>query len=60
MGRYAYFESKLIDYDVASNWLNWHIQAFEIWYTNPINQPLTYKEQQFIREWISELKSLND
>lgn len=56
----AYFESKLIDYDVASNWLNWHTQAFEIWYTNPVNQPLKYKEQPFIREWIPELKHLND
>lgn len=56
----AYFESRLIDYDVASNWLNWHTQAFEIWYTNPVNQPLKYKEQQFISEWIPELKHLND
>ena len=56
----AYFESKLIDYDVASNWLNWHTQAFEIWYTNSVNQPLKYKEQQFIREWVPELKHLND
>jgi deoxyribodipyrimidine photo-lyase len=56
----AYFESKLIDYDVASNWLNWHTQAFEIWYTNPVNQPLKYKEQAFIREWIPELRDLND
>ena len=56
----AYFESKLIDYDVASNWLNWHTQAFEIWYTNPVNQPLKYKEQEFIREWVFELRHLND
>lgn len=27
----AYFESKLIDYDVSSNWMNWHMQAFEIY-----------------------------
>ena len=26
----SYFESKLIDYDVSSNWMNWHMQAIEI------------------------------
>ncbi|MDH6252440.1 deoxyribodipyrimidine photo-lyase [Chryseobacterium sp. H1D6B] len=56
----AYFESKLIDYDVSSNWMNWHMQAFEIYYTNPIHQSNKYKAQDFIREWIPELKDCND
>ncbi|KQT27610.1 DASH family cryptochrome [Chryseobacterium sp. Leaf405] len=56
----AYFESRLIDYDVSSNWMNWHMQAFEIYYTNPIHQSNKYKAQDFIREWIPELKNCND
>ncbi len=55
-----YFESKLIDYDVSSNWMNWHMQAFEIWYTNPVHQSNKYKAQQFIRKWIPELADSND
>ncbi len=56
----AYFESRLIDYDVTSNWMNWHMQAFEIYYTNPIHQSNKYKAQDFIREWIPELEERND
>ena len=56
----AYFESKLIDYDVASNWMNWHTQAYQIWYTNPVNQANKYKAQEYIRQWIPELRDLND
>lgn len=56
----AYFESKLIDYDVTSNWMNWHMQAFEIYYTNPVHQSNKYKAQDFIRKWIPELKNCND
>ncbi|MGQ7856562.1 DASH family cryptochrome [Pedobacter sp. WC2501] len=56
----AYFESKLIDYDVSSNWMNWHMQAFEIWYTNPVHQSNKYKAQEFIRKWIPELADRND
>ncbi|AZI26478.1 DASH family cryptochrome [Pedobacter sp. G11] len=56
----AYFESKLIDYDVTSNWMNWHMQAFEIWYTNPVHQSNKYKAQEFIRKWIPELAKNND
>ncbi|AMR30508.1 DASH family cryptochrome [Mucilaginibacter sp. PAMC 26640] len=56
----AYFESKLIDYDVSSNWMNWHMQAFEIWYTNPVHQSNKYKAQDFIRHWIPELSSCNN
>lgn len=56
----AYFESKLIDYDVSSNWMNWHMQAFEIWYTNPVHQSNKYKAQNFIRKWIPELSDRDD
>lgn len=53
----SYFESKLIDYDVSSNWMNWHMQAFEIWYTNPVHQSNKYKSHDFIRKWIPELSA---
>ncbi|MGB3143473.1 MAG: DASH family cryptochrome [Maribacter sp.] len=56
----AYFESKLIDYDVASNWMNWHAQAYQIWYTNPVHQANKYKAQEFIRKWIPEIAHLGD
>ncbi|MBE9597774.1 DASH family cryptochrome [Pedobacter sp. MC2016-24] len=56
----GYFESKLIDYDVSSNWMNWHMQAFEIWYTNPVHQSNKYKAQEYIRKWIPELSYSND
>jgi len=58
--RAAYFESKLIDYDVSVNWMNWHMQAFEIWYTNPIYQSYKYKEQEYIRKWLPKLAELDD
>ena len=56
----AYFESKLIDYDVSSNWMNWHVQAFEIYYTNPVHQSNKYKSQDYIRKWIPELRDKNN
>ncbi|RYM35795.1 DASH family cryptochrome [Brumimicrobium glaciale] len=56
----AYFESKLIDYDVSANWLNWHVQAFEIYYTNPVNQGLKYKANEYIAKWIPELRHIDD
>jgi len=55
----AYFESKLIDYDVSANWMNWHMQAYEIWYTNPVNQQLKYKAIEYIKTWIPELEHIN-
>lgn len=56
----AYFESKLIDYDVSANWLNWHVQAFEIYYTNPVHQSLKYKSNEYIAKWIPELSEIED
>ena len=56
----SYFESRLIDYDVSANWLNWHMQAFEIYYTNPVHQSLKYKSNQYIAKWIPELSEISD
>jgi deoxyribodipyrimidine photo-lyase len=56
----SYFESKLIDYDVSSNWMNWHMQVFEIYYTNPVHQSNKYKAQDYIRKWIPELRAKNN
>ncbi|WP_194851146.1 DASH family cryptochrome [Nonlabens antarcticus] len=56
----SYFESKLIDYDVSANWLNWHMQAYEIWYTNPVNQALKYKTGEYIKTYILELQNLDE
>lgn len=56
----AYFESRLIDYDVSANWMNWHMQAFEIYYTNPVHQANKYKAQDYIRKWIPELRDHDD
>ncbi len=56
----AYFESKLIDYDVSANWMNWHMQAFEIYYTNPVYQGLKYKSKEFLQKYIPELAQIDD
>ena len=56
----AYFESKLIDYDVSANWMNWHVQAYEIYYTNPVHQSLKYNANAYIAKWIPELNSIPD
>ncbi len=56
----AYFESKLIDYDVSANWMNWHMQAFEIYYTNPVHQSLKYRANEYIAKWIPELENIED
>ena len=56
----AYFESKLIDYDVSANWMNWHVQTYEIWYTNPVNQSIKYNANEYIKKWIPELSETED
>ena len=38
----AWFESRLIDYDIASNWMNWNFQATVLRPTNPIWQGKKY------------------
>ena len=55
----AYFESKLLDYDVASNWLNWQSQATELRPTNPIWQGKKYDAKaEYVHHWIPELRGV--
>jgi len=56
----AWFEHKLLDYDVCSNWLNWSTQAMEIWYTNPVHQGMKYdKDGDYVKNWIPELSEIS-
>jgi len=56
----AWFESRLIDYNVASNWLNWNMQATELRYTNPIWQNKKYdKKGEYVKTWIPEISELS-
>ena len=55
----AWMEHCLLDYDVASNWLNWSTQATEIWYTNPVHQALKYDPKgDYTLTWLPQLKAL--
>jgi len=55
----AWFENRLIDYDVYSNWLNWNMQAMEIWYTNPVHQAMKYdKKGEYTLKWNPDLEKL--
>ncbi|HEA21863.1 hypothetical protein LCGC14_1328010 [marine sediment metagenome] len=56
----SYFEAMLLDYDVSSNWLNWHYQAFESYYTNPVHQSLKYKASEYIKKYLPELSNVDD
>jgi len=55
----AWFEHCLIDYDVYANWMNWHTQTFEIYYTNPVHQALKYdKDGKYTLTWLPHLSRL--
>lgn len=55
----AWFENRLIDYEVCANWLNWHTQALDIYYTSPPWQGLKYdKEGTYVKTWLPELSEL--
>ncbi|OAV42844.1 hypothetical protein A3850_016580 [Lewinella sp. 4G2] len=55
----AWFENKLIDYEVCANWFNWHTQALEIYYTSPPWQGLKYdKKGEYVKTWLPELADL--
>ncbi|WP_235298659.1 DASH family cryptochrome [Portibacter marinus] len=55
----AWFENRLIDYDVYSNWMNWNMQAMEIWYTNPVHQAMKYdKNGEYTLKWNPKLSVL--
>lgn len=60
-----YFESALIDYDVASNWGNWNqvagvgADSREPRYLNIISQARTYDPKgEYVKLWLPELRSL--
>ncbi len=60
-----YFESRLIDYDVCSNWGNWMYVAGvgndprDKRYFNTLKQAKTYdKKGDYVRKWIPELATL--
>jgi len=59
-----YFESKLIDYDVCSNWGNWAYNSTvghdpRNRYFNIISQANKYdKKGEYVRYWLPELKNL--
>lgn len=60
----AWFESKLIDYDVCSNWGNWAYNATvghdpRNRYFNIVGQARKYdKNGEYVRQWLPELKDL--
>jgi deoxyribodipyrimidine photo-lyase len=61
-----YFESKLIDYDVCSNWGNWAYVAGvgndprENRYFNIISQAKRYDPQgEYVKHWLPQLKNLS-
>ena len=60
----AYFESKLIDYDVCSNWGNWAYNSTvghdpRNRYFNIVNQARKYdKKGEYLRRWLPELSEL--
>ena len=60
----AWFESKLIDYDVCSNWGNWAYNATvghdpRNRYFNIVNQARKYdKKGEYVRRWLPELENL--
>ena len=55
----AWFENRLIDYEVCANWLNWHTQALEIYYTSPPWQGLKYdRKGEYVKAWLPELADL--
>ena len=60
----AWFESKLLDYDVSSNWGNWAYNATvghdpRNRYFNIVGQARKYdKKGEYVRQWLPELKDL--
>lgn len=62
----AYFESRLVDYDVASNWGNWAYNSRvgndpRARYFNIVKQAKRYDENgAYVRHWLPELKGVPD
>ena len=62
----AYFEAKLVDYDVCSNWGNWAYQAgvgndSRNRYFNVVKQAKRYdSDGEYVRHWVPELADLGE
>ena len=62
----AYFESRLVDYDVASNWGNWAYNSRvgndpRARYFNVVKQAQRYDENgEYVRHWIPALEDVPD
>jgi deoxyribodipyrimidine photo-lyase len=62
----AYFESRLVDYDVASNWGNWAYNSRvgndpRSRYFNIVKQAKRYDENgEYVRTWLPELEGVPD
>ena len=62
----AYFESRLVDYDVASNWGNWAYNSRvgndpRARYFNIVKQAKRYDDQgEYVRTWLPELNGVPD
>ena len=62
----AYFESRLVDYDVASNWGNWAYNSRvgndpRARYFNIVKQAQRYDENgEYVRHWLPELEGVPD
>jgi len=62
----AYFESRLVDYDVASNWGNWAYNSRvgndpRARYFNIVKQAKRYDEDgEYVRYWLPELENVPD
>ena len=55
----AWFENRLVDYEVCANWFNWHTQALEIYYTSAPWQGLKYdRAGAYVKHWLPELAEL--
>ena len=39
---------------------DWHMQAFEIYYNNPVHSSNNFKAQEFTSRWIPELSKRNN
>ena len=54
-----WYESRLVDYDVASNWGNWQSVAISERVFNPVKQGFDYdKEGAYVKMWVAELRGV--
>lgn len=61
-----WYESCLVDYDLSSNWGNWQYNAGvgndprTARVFNPVKQAHDYGGGEYVRNWVTELRSLDD